>query len=370
MRATQPRIAQYLLQHDLISLEHVVNGDIRIIDVSRRNRNFKVISEHGPSYILKQAAASDGVATVAREASVYRFLRAHITAETSSHHVPRFVRYDSTEHLLVLELLPDAQDFHEYHSRLGRFPRTVAQSMGTSLSEIHRSAWIDALSADDVGLLNHEPPWILSLHRPDLSIFDGVSSANLHLIKILQQHRDWCDRVEAVRKRWRVETLVHFDIKWDNCVVCRRSARRKSIALIDWEFAGLGDPCWDVASVFSGYLSFWLLSIPITGQTPPDRFPELARCALTTMQPAMRAFWDSYAHGMRLRGAVRSEWLARAVEYTAATLVQTAFEQMQPSSELTASAICSLQVGLNILRRPQEAMVHLLGIPLHETGSS
>ena len=72
---TQLEVAAYLLQHDLISAASIVEGDLAVADASRRNRNFKVISERGPSYLLKQGVGSGGKATLAHEAVVYEFLR-------------------------------------------------------------------------------------------------------------------------------------------------------------------------------------------------------------------------------------------------------------------------------------------------------
>ena len=115
--------------------------------------------------------------------------------------------------------------------------------------------------------------------------------------------------------------------------------------------------------MFGEYLSFWLLSIPITGVDPPDRFLELARYPLPDIQPAMGRFWQAYAAQMGLDGRAARDALLRSVCYAAARLVQTAFEQGQGAVQLTGNALCFLQVSLNMLQRPEEAAVHLLGIP-------
>jgi len=141
------------------------------------------------------------------------------------------------------------------------------------------------------------------------------------------------------------------------------------LKIVDWELARLGDPCWDVGSVFANYLSFWLFSIPITGEDPPDRFMDLARYPLERMQPAIRSFWQSYVRTMELDAATSDDWLLCAVKYGAARLVQTAYEQMQMSIHLTGNVVCLLQLSLNILQRPREAMVHLLGLPLGQAGT-
>jgi hypothetical protein len=117
-------------------------------------------------------------------------------------------------------------------------------------------------------------------------------------------------------------------------------------------------------AVFSNYLSFWLFSIPVAGEEPPDRFLELAKYPLEKMQPAIRAYWRAYVQGMGLDAAQAEEWLVRAVKYAAARLVQTGFEQMQHATRLTGNLICLLQLILNIMQRPREAIAHLLGIPL------
>ena len=107
------------------------------------------------------------------------------------------------------------------------------------------------------------------------------------------------------------------------------SQRKTGVKIIDWEFAAVGDPCWDAGAIFSNYLSFWLLAIPITGEEPPDRFLELSSYRLQDMQPAIRAFWRGYVRGLGLDPAMLNDWLLRAVRYAAARLLQTAFEQLQ-----------------------------------------
>jgi hypothetical protein len=57
-------------------------------------------------------------------------------------------------------------------------------------------------------------------------------------------------------------------------------------------------------------------------------------------------------------------WLLKAIMYGAARLVQTAFEHMQRSNETTGNTVCLLQVSLNMMMRPYEAALFLLGIKL------
>ncbi|MFQ6114058.1 MAG: hypothetical protein ACE5NG_08195 [bacterium] len=78
---TQLEIVPYLLRRALINPDSIVFGDLIVVDASRRNRNFKVMSERGPCYLLKQGVGQEGIATVAHEASVYKLLQSYVGNE-------------------------------------------------------------------------------------------------------------------------------------------------------------------------------------------------------------------------------------------------------------------------------------------------
>jgi hypothetical protein len=82
------------------------------------------------------------------------------------------------------------------------------------------------------------------------------------------------------------------------------------------------------------------------------------------MQPAMYSFWKSYVRQKKLDTAASNRWLLRSLEYGAARLIQRAFEETQVSMQLPNIAVWILQLSLNMLGRPQEAIAQLLGIPL------
>jgi hypothetical protein len=349
----------------MISTASIVGGDLTVVDASRRNRNFKIIRKQGPSYLLKQGVGQDGKATVAHESTVYQFLGATPEYVCLQPYLPRYYGYDQYERILILELLSDAQDFREYHRRARYFSTTSAAALGLALGKLHRLT-STAIRRNQVGGFFGRVPWALSVHRPVLRLFRDISSANLELIRIIQNVAEFPQMLDELRASWRVDSFIHHDIKWDNCLVFApsNSKRRTGLKIVDWEFADLGDSCWDAGAVFSNYLSFWLFSIPVAGEEPPDRFLELAKYPLEKMQPAIRAYWRAYVQGMGLDAAQTEEWLVRAVKYAAARLVQTGFEQMQHATRLTGNLICLLQLSLNIMQRPREAIAHLLGIPL------
>src|SRR5262249_55187553 len=132
------------------------------------------------------------------------------------------------------------------------------------------------------------------------------------------------------------------------------------LKVIDWEMADLGDVCWDVGAIFQAYLSFWISSIPSAGEAPTPELISRAQYPLEEMQPAIRAFWESYAESFE--EAKRQELLERSMKYGAARMIQTAYEWMYYSQQVSASTLYLLQVSMNILKSPTEAIRSLLGL--------
>ena len=295
----QSEVASFLIQRQLISAATIVDGDFQVVEASRRNRNFKVICEAGPSYLLKQGLGENGQATIGHESTVYQRLEKSPADSALRAHLPRYCCYDGDDGVLVLELLKNAQDFREYHSHRGHFSVRMAAALGRALSDLHRATDQDVKGERDDEWMGRLP-WVLSLNRPSLRLFRDISLANVQLIRIIQNTPGFPEMLNELRRGWRIDSLIHHDIKWDNCLIfpLPGSKRKFGLKLVDWEFAGLGDSCWDAGAILSNYLSFWLFSIPVSGEEPPDHLLALAQYPLDRMQPAIRAYWQAYVRGM------------------------------------------------------------------------
>jgi aminoglycoside phosphotransferase (APT) family kinase protein len=344
----QTQVVDYLLRRGLLTPEAVVGGELVVRELSSRNSNFAVEASAGPSYLVKQDRSADGRATVAREAAVYQELERR--GRELCAHLPRFVEFDPEEGALVLELLRDAEDLRARQLRLDAFPAALGRALGQALGTLHQEMWASYPEAP--------PPWILSIHRPDTGVFRDVSAANLELIKIVQNADGLGEALDELRAGWRVETLIHQDAKWDNFLVTPEDR----LYLVDWELAVAGDPHWDLGSALSQYLSLWLYSIPVTGSEPPARFPALARHPLDGMKGALRATCEGYADAAEGAAPLDGEALRRATAYAGARLLQTAFEASQFEQRLDSAAILHLQLGANLMRRPEGGADELLGL--------
>jgi hypothetical protein len=385
---TFPDVVSFLLEANLVTTRAIADCDLRISDVSKRNTNYRVVSEEGRSYLLKHGIASEQGSTLANEAVFYEMIHSGLLADEKHRRklrrfLPLSFGYFPQKGILALELLTEAKTLGEHHARTGRFSTDMARQVGQGLAYLHslpmshEAVLFQALSRS---VHPEMPHWCLSIHWPYLRQLDTASNAAIQLITIIQSSPEFCRCLDKLSEEWRAAgytgragnsamllTPIHCDIKWNNIIVCPKGSggrRATSVKLIDWELARIGDPCWDIGSMFGEYLACWLLSIPVSNTEAPDHFLDQASFPLRRLRPAMRAFWSSYSYHRRLnaRPEMKAAYITRSVRYSAVRLVQTAYERAQTLTQLTGSDILLLQLALNILQWPEQAMQTLLGI--------
>src|ERR1700682_2123510 len=120
MILSKSNVVHYLLEQNLLALDSVVDGDLMIVDTTRRNRNFKIIRRKAQGYFVKQIQNWDPqtVAGLAIEATCYRVARNGPPSAAIAHLVPRDFLYDSQRHVLVTELLAQGESLSDHHRRL------------------------------------------------------------------------------------------------------------------------------------------------------------------------------------------------------------------------------------------------------------
>jgi len=347
-----PDVVRLLLDRGLVDARHLVNGDLTVLDCSRRNRNFKVLSgpEHG--YVVKQGLTDEKRATVRHEAAIYGLLRA---APKVAHLVPR-LRVTGRDAVIVVEMTRGSQNLREYHERSGGVPRSIAASLGSAVAAIHTHVGAAGVESSS--------PHGLALHRPDLAVFRHASQGCLEVARIITQSPSLAAAIDQLREGWTASAFIHADLRLDNCIVTppAGAGRRHGMQLVDWELARWGDPAWDVGSVFAEFLAIWIASAPLSERTPPESFLQFALHPLDAMWPALRAFWQAYCRGTHRTDEANRAFLEHALRFTGARLVQRAFESVQSATTATPLAVLMLQLADNIMARPAVAGPQLLGI--------
>ncbi len=331
-----------LVSHGLLDASAALRPGFSITDISRRHSCFRIQFDGASGIVVKHAHTPEKARALANEAAAYRL----IYPAAFPPDLPQLLFYDSGECLLGVQLLPASSDLRALSLRRPISPR-LARNMGLVLSRLHALPAHDHQGRPGLPAIQ---PWIFSASRPHFSLLYNSSAAAIQCLKLIQ-HYVALPLLEPVAALWRAECLIHGDARPDNWLVV--PARPPRLCLVDWELASFGDPAWDVSAVFSGFLTTWALSIPATLEIDPELLLPLARFPLERLQPGLSAFWLGYADP-----AV----LPRASSYTALRLFQTAYELCQGQPHLSPNVIGLLQLGLNILERPGDAMVHLLGL--------
>jgi Phosphotransferase enzyme family len=356
------QLISYLLREKLVRAKALLDDDLMVTNESRRHHNYKVISREGPSYFVKCGVDPERSAMLDTEADNYRYLQSPQVGLAAF--LPKLRAYDRRRSILVVDLLSKGQDLRYRQSHPSQFSTVLARSLGKALAAVHR-----APQGSDPPAERGAPPEsgasaALSAHLPGPGFLLVASSASIETMTVIQRHAGFGVELARLQREWRRTAMIHGDARWENLIAVPRAgaSRRTRIKLVDWESGGIGDPSWDVGSVFGDYLSTWLLSIPVSGSSSPERLLELARLPLKSMQPSVNAFWRAYVRGMALQGPTGVDALVRAVRYSAVRLVHTALEQTQSSSRPTGSVGLILQLSYNILQRPEEASARLLGL--------
>lgn len=357
-------VASYLVGRRLVEAEAVVDGGFACRELARRHRIFSVTCDRAPGFLLKQAYLPERAAALEREAALYERLSGAMAGGALAAAIPRCYGYDRDRGVLVLELVAGGLTLREYHVRGGHFSRLLAARLGRALAAVHGLV-ADPEDGGQRAAAAARPPWALAAHEPELGFVRDFSEAAVQVVRMLQGSDELCALLEELRREWRASALVHNDVRWDNCVVSPPPGSRRTtrLRLVDWELAEWGDPRWDLGCALAEYLAFWLLSMPVSGDLPPEGWADLARHPIETMQPAIRSLWRANEEARPVPAEARGPRRIRATRYAAARLIQIAIEQAQLSARPTAFAVLALQLALNVLRHPERAAAQLLGLP-------
>ena len=341
------QVAHYLLSLGVVNPRSVLEEDLTITDVSRRNTVFVATSSGGPTYVVKEPGWA-GAGTLAREAAVLPLLAREPALRGL---VPELVHHDRTAARLVLRSPPRTLDW----DRQRGFSRLAARALGRALAAIHTSRVdIEPLGPEDERL------WGLTLPAPSLARLRGFSAGALDLLARVQADHGLCERLEHLREDAGEPAFIHGDVRWENCLLlpAPRARRATRVLLIDWEHAGAGPPELDVAAALAEYLRAWVASFPAVAPYSDGTRLELgSRHPLDRVQPAMLALWSAYR-----RASAQPVRMLRVAELAGVRLIETAFEYTRGATFVSGHIIALLQVGANMLQMPGHAAWNLMGL--------
>jgi hypothetical protein len=356
-------IVRYLSDRGLLQLAEVIDGEVQLVDASRRNRSTHVLRTRGPSYVVKQGIGHERITTIAHEADAYAYLASMNDRELAAV-VPALVDYDPATCILICEYIPRSISLERHHAKRGCYSTSTARRLAHSLLAVHRATALAGTSSRSRFETAGMAAWTLrSLHRPSANMLHGLSNGATLAIRMLQSTPDFTELLDEMTRQWTPCCLIHGDMRFDNCLIAPAGTARARIVIVDWELALWGDPSYDIGTVLAGYLASWVLSCPINGEAPLELLLGLGRYRLSDMQRAAGAFWSTYRDGSPLTTDDGLS-LERAMRFAAVGLLQFMFEELQASTELTARAVCLAQLARNLLERPAAAAEHFLAGPV------
>jgi hypothetical protein len=359
----------YLLEHNLITLRSIVEGDLTLTSAARRNRNLRVARTDGPGYLLKQPddPTLGGAFTLGQEAQFYAFCQQEPATASMLTFLPRMLHCDPEQSLLAVELFEDAlplwSDYYQYDA--SSFPAGGASQLGRALGVLHDTFRAPGLADDPrLGWLRREPPWVMQVHKPGPEMLAVLSPANYQTLRILQTQEGLSGRLDALLRLWKPQAVIHSDIKSDNVLVIpprADGAGLPDVRVIDWETVQIGDPAWDLAGALQDFILFWVSSMNQTMRTSEEMVSS-ARYPLSVLQTALRALWRGYRSAVRLTRDEANALIGRATVFSAARLIQSAYEMAQNARDLPVGSVLMLQISANLLADPETGQVQLYGL--------
>src|SRR5688572_8897179 len=294
MLITASNICYYLISQRVISKESVVDGDFAVIDVSGRNRNFKVMRKRNSGYFVKQIQNWDAqtVAMLQCEAACYWLARNDSNFAPLANLIPEFHSYNLERHVLITGLIPEGENLYEHLRRVGQFSTQLAARLGQALGTYHRELGSGFKESQHAAIFPRQVPWILSADSRNSHPFKELSPATSELFEVVEKSSQLRQALDALRTGWSATSLMHGDMRLENCIVVQDDAHGGwNLKIVDWELADIGDPCWDLGSIIQAFLSAAIMSLPLDEEGPATL---RAAANYAGMKPAIQSFWNSY----------------------------------------------------------------------------
>lgn len=359
MFLTAANLAHYLIARGIINVAEVVDGNFKVIEAGQNNRNFKVVTDNHRGKFIKQVKSLEELHrhSLQREADCYRWA---LSFPEWAKLMPEFIDFDQSRYSLILALLPESRNLREYFYQQQEFPVAIASSLGSALSIYHNLKISDDEQDAYKPKLSTKVPWIFTYYRVSYFPANTLSGGALKFGDVLRERVELVQHLERLFDVWQIDGIIHTDIKWENCLV-PRDIHGEQLKIIDWELVQLGDTRWDVGSVFQAFLSYWIARQFSNASVDRQQLLDDTRANMPQMFAAIRAFWDSYCSARNIAKIDATRELICCLEFAAVRMLQTAFESLYHSAEMTPHAYALLELSEHILFTPASAAMTLFG---------
>lgn len=363
MVLTESNIAHYLLDKGLITDKSIVEGKYTAHVADSRNNNF-IINRDFPEqsqYFIKQVKALDKekTDTLRIEATCYWLANNDADYQALKAFLPKYYEYDYLNHILIIENLSDSMSLQDYCTQAQAVSLEIVHQQAEILASYHGALSDRIQQSQSIKLFAKAKPWVFTIGSQDFTQWMTTApKSEQQSMQLIMGNQEFLGLIRQLENTWEQKSLVHNDIKLTNFLVNKSVVENQSakVRLIDWELADIGDPCWDVAAFFCGYLMLWIQSSDMQYHYLPMNFsPE-------TLKPAFQEFWKTYTQKMSFTPSQSREVILKAMKFCGLKLIHTCFETTPYTQTLQPQSAKLLQLSLNILKNPEMSIGSLLGI--------
>jgi aminoglycoside phosphotransferase (APT) family kinase protein len=367
MLLTETNIVHYLLDRGLFDKPSFENGHFSCDTGNSRHKNYIVNKEfESHCYFIKQALGStaEKIHSLEREGLFYELAAVNENFAPLQNYMLTSRNYDQRNAILVLDYLSHHSSIYDKMLHQQNFNTAgVATELADALFQLHSipDEAIEKLSSN--GLISVSKPWILtlpSLQSPAANAARSESEAAG--LQLIYQMPGFMNLVEKAATLWEPTCLVHGDSKLNNFLIKEADpeAGDPLLKLIDWELFNLGDPLWDLATVFQSALTVWVIhEDPVyktnTGLKPFD---------LGNIKRFISACFTHYAAAHTWSEVEYPIKLEKCTAFCGLRLLHNCFETTPHAKSLRPYSARLLQLTYNILSNPAEAAKQVLGINL------
>ena len=338
-------MADILISKGLLSTDDIVKGDYQVLDVSRRNQNYRIECGDATGYFVKQVKSANpqALASFQCEAAVHWLAQNDPDFAPLNKLSPQCRGFDPQRNLLVMDLIIGAQTLttvlqhglSDYH----------ATQLGQLLAITHWQTGRRTLQASKPSPFGKSVPWILTMHSLQPTQLIGLSEGCRQVISMIQSTPHMCAMLKDVETAWQATTFIHGDLKPDNCLILNDVNEKSSgVQFVDWELADFGDPAWDIAALLQGIWIPGLLQHGVLDKTLSFIYQS---------QHQTNIILQSYFSASALLPEQWPSMQVRAIQFAAARMVQSAYELLHASSSVTAQALLVLQAASLLYANPQ-----------------
>lgn len=355
-------VHSYLVERGLINSDSILQGRFALQSIASRNPVFIVRVDNTANYFIKSInkANRENISTFHKEADCLFLFKELPRFKTINSLTSSIVDFSSEDAVLILEYIENDGNLDSIYESISRASLQICMfKVSEILKSFHFQLSPKELSHHRLRKFSKYHPWVLNI--PDW--FEGKSPPpfskermNNQVIYAITNYPEHLDFIRRTKAKYKFESLIHGDVKFSN-LLFKKSENRISLKLVDWEISDIGDSLWDVAGFIHNILLSKIFSLERNRVTVDIKTVESLN--LFHNEWLMTSiFWKNY---MDIEGSMsaqsQNDWV-KTLEFSAARLVQSAFEHNVGLNHIRTTVKLMMQLSLIILRNGHK-LAHL-----------